>query len=112
MREEFSLVVDVIELAIALLGRPEGDLLVIDSQAIAQLLQQARDGVRTDLNPDGFELFADLACGSSCPLQVGHRITGGVAFHQLLDRLEDLWRFFSTHLRPPPGRRIRSGSMS
>ena len=42
------------------------------------------------------------------PLQAGNRITGGIVCEQKLDQCDDVSGFFSTGLRPPPERRVRS----
>ena len=42
------------------------------------------------------------------PLQAGDGVASGVVFEQELDQRDDVGVFFSTGLRPPPTRRVRS----
>jgi hypothetical protein len=85
-----------------------GELLVIDAQGIAHLMEETSHGVGTDDEAEVTQRQGDLVGSSSGPLQPGDRIPGGVVFEQELDQRDDVGVFFSNRLRPPPERRVRS----
>ena len=95
------------ELIMAIGAEVSGELLVIDAQGIAHLMEETSDGVRTDDNTEVTQRHGNLVGGSPGPLQPGEGIAGGVVFEQELDQRDDVGGFFSTRLRPPPERRVR-----
>jgi hypothetical protein len=81
---------------------------VIDAQGIAHLMEEASDGVGTHDDAEVTQRHGDLLRSAPRPLQPGDGIAGGVVFEQELDQRDDVGGFFSTSLRPPPERRVRS----
>ena len=77
-----------------------------------EILEEPSDGVRTDPDAGPPQLGGDLGGGLAGPFQLGHRIARGLAFQEFSEAREDLGRFFSTGLRPAPGRRTRAESVS
>jgi len=104
-------VIDVDELTIALVtgvARAAREFLVVDTQSVVKTVEKPRHGPGADVDVEIAQFGADLACGFSRPLQPGDGIARGGGQHQLLDLGDDFGRFFSTALRPAPGRRRRS----
>jgi hypothetical protein len=62
-----------------------GEFLVIDTQRIAHLMEEAGDGVGTDQNTEVGQCHGDLIGGSPGPLQPSDGITSGVVLEQELD---------------------------
>ena len=73
------------ELIIAIGAEVSGELLVIDAQGIAHLMEETSDGVRTDDHTEVTQRHGNLVGGSPGPLQPGEGIAGGVVFEQELD---------------------------
>src|ERR1019366_3093171 len=65
------------ELIIAIGAEVSGELLVIDAQGIAHLMEETSDGVRTDDNTEVTQRHGNLVGGSPGPLQPGEGIAGG-----------------------------------
>ena len=107
--ESVAKVSEVEKLMVAIGTMVGGKLLVIDAQRIAQVMEQAGDGVGAHPDPEVSERHGDLGGGSPRPLQAGDGIPGGIVFEQELDQGEDVGVFFSTGLRPPPTWRVRPG---
>ena len=102
-------IAEVEELIVAIGTVVGGEVLVIDAQGIAHLVEETSDGVGTDDDAEVTQRHGDLGGSSPRPLQAGDGITGGVVFQQELDQGDEVGGFFSTGLRPPPGRRVRPG---
>jgi hypothetical protein len=95
------------ELIIAVGAKVGGAFLVIDAQGIAHLGEQTSDGVGAHPDTEVAQGHGNLLGSAPRPLQPGDGIAGGVVFQQELDQCDDVGRFFSTGLRPPPERRVR-----
>jgi hypothetical protein len=81
---------------------------VIDAQRIAHLVEEASDGVGANLDTEIAQRQGNLFGSASRPLQPGDGVASRIVFQQELDQCDDVGRFFSTGLRPPPERRVRS----
>jgi len=92
--ESVAKVAEVAELMVAIGTMVGGKLLVIDAQRIAQVMEQAGDGVRAHPDPEVSERHGDLGGGSPRPLQAGDGIPGGIVFEQELDQGEEVGGFF------------------
>ena len=101
---------DGLELPIAICGAAGADRLLVDVKVEVELLEQAADRAGADADAHAAQLEADLRGSLATPFDAADRIPSGVVLHQPLDLRGDLGRFFSTGLRPPPGRRIPSAS--
>ena len=110
--EAIAKIAEVEELIVAIGTGVGGELLVIDAQGIAHLLEQPGDGVGTDEDTEVAERHGDLGGRAAGPLQAGDGIAGGVVFEQELDQGDDVGGFFSASGRPPPTRRIRPDATS
>ena len=105
--EALPKITKVEELILAIRAEVGGELLVIDAQGIAHLMEETSDGVGTDDDAEVTQRHGDLVGSSSGPLQPADGIAGGVVFEQELDQRDDVGGLFSTGLRPPPERRVR-----
>ena len=103
---------NVEKLLVAIRTGVGGELLVIDAERIAHLMEQPGDGIGADRDPEVAERHGDFGGRAAGPFQAGDGIAGGVVFQQELDQGDDVGRFFSTGLRPPPTRRVRPGATS
>ena len=110
--EPIPQIADVEELLVAIGTGVGGELFLVDAQRIAHLMQEAGDGVGADDDPEVAERHGHFGGRPPGPLQSSDGIAGGVVFEQELDQGDDVGRFFSTGLRPPPARRVRSGATS
>ena len=95
------------ELIIAIGAEVSGELLVIDAQGIAHLMEEAGYGVGTDDNTEVAQSHGNLVGSSPGPLQASDGIASRIVFEKELDQGDDVGGFFSTRLRPPPERRVR-----
>ena len=102
-----SKITQVEELIIAIGAEVGGELLVIDAQGIAHLMEETSDGIGTDDDTEVTQRHGNLVRSSPGPLQAGDGIAGRIVLEQELDQREDVGGFFSTRLRPPPERRVR-----
>ena len=100
-------IAEVEELIVAIGTVVGGDFLVIDSEAIAHLMEETGNGVGADDDTEVAQRHGNLICSAPRPLQPCDGIAGGVVFEQELDQRNDVGGFFSTGLRPPPERRVR-----
>ena len=98
---------EIFELQIPIGTRTGGDLLLIDPQGIAHVMEQAGDGVGRDGNAEFGQLFRDGGGSAARPAYAGHGITSGIMFEQAMENSDYVWRFFSVGVRPPPVRRVR-----
>jgi hypothetical protein len=72
----------IFELEIAIRTEVGGDLLVIDAQRIAHLMEQAGDGIGADSDAEWAKFLGDSASCSARPAQTRHRIAASVVFQQ------------------------------
>lgn len=100
------------ELLVAIRTGVGRELLLIDAERIAHLVEESGDGVGTDRNPEVAEGQGHFGGGAAGPFHAGDRVAAGVVFQQVLDQRDEVGGFFSTGGRPPPTRRIRSGATS
>ena len=106
--EAMPKITQVEELIVAIGTVVGGEFLVIDPKRIAHLMEETGHGVRADVDTEVAQRHGNLVGRSPRPLQARDRIAGGIVFEQKLDQRDDVGRFFSTGLRPPPERRVRS----
>jgi hypothetical protein len=78
-------IAEVEELMVAIGTVVGGEVLVIDTQGIAHLVEETSDRVGTDYDAEVTQRHGDLGGSSPRPLQAGDGITGGVVFQQELD---------------------------
>lgn len=78
-------IAEVEELMVAIGTVVGGEVLVIEAQGIAHLMEEAGDGVGANQDPEVPERHGNLGGGSPRPLQARDGITGGVVFQQKLD---------------------------
>jgi hypothetical protein len=79
-RESVAKVTEVDELMVAIGTVIGGQLLVIEAQRIAHLMEQAGNGAGAHPDPEVSERHGHLEGGSPRPLQAGDGIPGGVVF--------------------------------
>jgi hypothetical protein len=72
----------IFELEIAIRTGAGGDLLVIDAQRIAHLMEQAGGGIGADSDAELAEFLGDSDRRAARPAQTRHRIAGRVVFQQ------------------------------
>ncbi len=101
---------DPLELPITIRGAGGGDRLLVDVKTEVECLEQPPDGAGGDPDTEATQLLADLLGGLAGPLDAADRISRRVILQQLLDLGDYPGRFFSTDLRPPPGRRMSSAA--
>src|SRR3990172_435153 len=113
-RGEFlPLLVEVAELPVA---DPSGwrilvarfQILVIDAQREPHLFQQTAHGAGADPDVESAELSGYFPGRLAGPSQTLHRVSGRFMLQQIRDTVDDLRRFFSVRLRPPPALRVLS----
>ena len=100
-------IAEVEELIVAIGTLVAGQLLVIDAQGIAHLMEETGHRVGADNDAEVAQRHGNLVGRTARPLQAGDGVASGVVFEQELDQCEDVGGFFSTDLRPPPERRVR-----
>jgi hypothetical protein len=89
------------------------DLLGIDPQGIAQILQESSHRRRADWMADRFQPIAQAAQTTAHPDLSRHRVTSRLGLYQLLECGDDRYiLFFSVAGRPAPGWRTRSTGRS
>ena len=71
-----------------------GELLVVDPQRVAHRLEQSRDGLRADVDPEPAEFVGELGGRAACPLQTADGVPGRFVGHQGFDAGDDFGRFF------------------
>ena len=102
------LALEVAELPVAFRTRG-AEALAVGMQSVAELFQQTPHGVGRGVNAQPAQQAADLAQPQSGPHSPSsHGIAGGIRCEQRAQRVQELGRFFSRGLRPPPARRTRS----
>jgi len=72
----------IFELEIAIGTGVGGDLLVIDTQGIAHLMEEAGDGIGADSDAKLAKFLGDSGSGAAGPAQARHGIAGRVVFQQ------------------------------
>ena len=107
--ESLAQIGEIEELIVTIRRVVGGEFLVIDTQGIAHLMEQASDGVGADRDAEVAERQGNLGRRSTGPLQAGDGIASGVVIEQEFDQGDDVGGFFSIGLRPPPERRVRPG---
>jgi hypothetical protein len=79
---------EIFELEVAV-GTDRGrDLLVINAERIAHLMEQAADCVRRDGNAECYQLLGDGQRGAARPAQSGHGIAGCVVCQQTMQDVD------------------------
>src|SRR5215472_2435203 len=107
--ESLSQIAEIKELIVTIGRVIGGEFLVIETQGIAHLMEQASDGVGTDSDAEVGERQGNLGRRSTGPFQASDRIASGVVIEQEFDQSDDVGGFFSIGLRLPPERRARPG---
>ena len=110
--KRFAQIANVEKLLVAIRTGVGGELLLIDTERIAHLLEEPRDGVGTDRDAEGAERHRHFGGRAAGPFHASDGIAGGIVFQQELDQGDDVGGFFSTGVRPAPTRRVRPGATS
>ncbi len=76
---------EVFELEVAVGADSGRNLLVIDAERIAHLMEKTGDRVGTDDDAEVTQCLGNLVGSSPGPLQTRDGVTGGVVFQQELD---------------------------
>ena len=97
----------MLELFVAVGTGAGRDALVIDTQPVAEVLEDAGDGPGTHLDVEGGQFLCDLLGGAARPADTGDGLASDIVLECRFDGGDHLGRFFSTGWRPPPGRRTR-----
>src|ERR1700730_2934596 len=98
---------EIFELEISIRAVAGGDLLMIDAQRIAHLIEQPRDSIGTDGDTELAKFLGYPDSRAARPAQAHHGIAGSVVLQQAVQDVDYVRRFFSVGWRPPPWRRVR-----
>lgn len=98
---------EIFELEISIRAVAGGDLLMIDAQRIAHLIEQPRDSIGTDGDTELAKFLGYSDSRAARPAQASHGIAGSVVLQQAVQDVDYVRLFFSVGWRPPPWRRVR-----
>src|SRR5450755_880969 len=102
LTETLTQFADVGELRLA--QRVSGaDLLAVDAERKAKLVEEPGNRARTDPNAQAVQLGCDLGGRLAGPLQTADGVARRVVLQKPLDLPQDSGRFFSVGFRPAPG---------
>ncbi len=110
--ETLPLLGEVLELAIPIRMGGAGEAFAVGMQFIAQVTQQASNGLGTNRIALLLQLLGQETEAAADPALAVHRIASDLSFQQVLQGWEDARDFFPTAGRPAPGRRMRPGGQS
>jgi hypothetical protein len=84
-------------------GVSGSDLLAVDTERKAKLVEEPGNRAGADANPQAVQLGGDAGRRLTGPLQTADGVAGCVVLQKPLNLLQDSGGFFSVGLRPAPG---------
>src|SRR2546426_896445 len=105
--EAITQIADVQKLLVAIRTGVGGELLLIDTERIAHLLEEPRDGVGTDRDAEVAECHRHFSGRAAGPFHASDGIAGGIVFQQELDQGDDVGGFFFPRVPPATPRPAR-----
>src|SRR5439155_22457322 len=108
--EPIAQIANVEKLLVAIWTGVGGELLAVDAERIAHVLEQPRDGARTHSDPEVAERQGHFGSRAAGPFHAGDGIAAGVVFQQVVGQGDAVGRFYSMRMRPRPAVGMRSGA--